>query len=677
MHCPPRRLCVSPASLIPAFLLFLGGLAPTGSSAAEQAETTELSSSFFEFPLALDSQVVKVTKVLDKKTGAVTLRFMPKGIVESPEDLYAKETEERRLRRERDGAFERGLHAMLANLRDSDTVRVRIVMKGAECKYPSRIGRSPKQLQTLFSDFEEPAVPVTTESLLRQTSVSAMGVERSSSAEVEAALSKRDVYVVAHHPAVASVSPMTEEGLCAVRDFMELSKSTYNPDPLPTYARGSGVRVATMENGIDATFFNCLSGRRQPPLVWSQIHINSQGGVHSKLTFLCLWNTAPSADFWHMASSLGSFGDKPEKQYNPVAAWIIDNSIETLSSSYERGGMSAYDCDDDEFVVMDDFAYRWPYPVFCNPTANDGYQYVVNWQCYNAISVGNVRHQDLNHYVCDDRLSPTNFQQSQSTNPAPVYGWWPDREMPHVVVPGIHPDGNDIYNEPWYDQCLYQQHGYIPANGTSLSAPICNGIAACVISANPNAYRSFPERVRAAIIATAQNVHGYEFGDGVMDERDGAGVVSGRDAAIFAYNAPTFTGTNTTAYEQGSAWGWWYNTDYSTRVFPIATPSVLPANKHLRVVFTWDSNPDMVNMDNSLSDIDLAFSSTPDGAGYMRGSLTCNSNVEVVDIPRSQLSPGQTYYAIASVVVFRVPSGARCTVTYYSCAWTWVADHAE
>ena len=48
---------------------------------------------------------------------------------------------------------------------------------------------------------------------------------------------------------------------------------------------------------------------------------------------------------------------------------------------------------------MDDFAYRWPYPVFCNPTANGGYDQEVNWQCYNAISVGNVKHNNFSTYV--------------------------------------------------------------------------------------------------------------------------------------------------------------------------------------------------------------------------------------------------------------------------------------
>ena len=40
---------------------------------------------------------------------------------------------------------------------------------------------------------------------------------------------------------------------------------------------------------------------------------------------------------------------------------------------------------------MDDFAYRYPYPVFVNPSCEFGYSYEVNWQGYNGISVGNVQ----------------------------------------------------------------------------------------------------------------------------------------------------------------------------------------------------------------------------------------------------------------------------------------------
>ncbi|MBD3240371.1 MAG: S8 family serine peptidase [Chitinivibrionales bacterium] len=348
------------------------------------------------------------------------------------------------------------------------------------------------------------------------------------------------------------------------------------------------------------------------------------------------------------------------------------NSIESMSLSYSRQMPSVRDCDFDEFVVMDDFAYRWPYPVFCNPTANNGYQYQANWQCYNAISVGNVRDSNLTHYMCDDRFTPVNFQQSQTTNPDAVYGDTDDREMPNVVVPGIHPDGDTIYTEPWDHFAL----GQFPANGTSLSAPICNGIAACVMSANSSYYRTYPERVRAAIMVTAQNVHGGEW-DASVDGRDGAGVVSGYSAATFAQQATVLWGPTMYAYEQACAWDDWAEDDYSNKVYAVKTPSQLPANKHLRLVLTWDSNPDMVNMDNSLSDFDLVFSSSTDIQDYIAYSSSYNGNVEIVDIPRNDLEADETYYAILTAFTFRVPDGARSSSTYYSLAWTWVADHAD
>jgi hypothetical protein len=125
------------------------------------------------------------------------------------------------------------------------------------------------------------------------------------------------------------------------------------------------------------------------------------------------------------------------------------------------------------------------------------------------------------------------------------------------------------------------------------------------------------------------------------------------------------------------AWGAWAKNDYAQKNFAISIPTTMPAGKHLRIVFTWDSNPDMVNMTNSLSDLDLVFSRTTNVVDYVAYSASMNGNVEVVDIAQAQLVPGTTCYALLTAYVFRVPAGASSTDTYYSLAWTWVPDHAS
>lgn len=66
---------------------------------------------------------------------------------------------------------------------------------------------------------------------------------------------------------------------------------------------------------------------------------------------------------------------------------IVNKSIRTASMSYTNSSNP----DIYEHLVMDDFAYRRSYPVFCNLASND-FTNVVNGGNYNSISVGNVQH---------------------------------------------------------------------------------------------------------------------------------------------------------------------------------------------------------------------------------------------------------------------------------------------
>ena len=89
---------------------------------------------------------------------------------------------------------------------------------------------------------------------------------------------------------------------------------------------------------------------------------------------------------------------------------------------------------------------------------------------------------------------------------------------------------------------------------------------------------------------------------------------------------------------------------------------------------TWDSNPDLTNNQNSLSDMDLNLT---DGSGNMiTYSNSWDSNIEMFDIT-SGLTPGATYNLNIVVYAMRIPPLARAQLTYYSVAWTWVKDHAN
>jgi hypothetical protein len=310
---------------------------------------------------------------------------------------------------------------------------------------------------------------------------------------------------------------------------------------------------------------------------------------------------------------------------------------------------------------MDNMAYSWPYPVFVTGTANSGYGYEVNWQSYNAISVGNVRHTNDSYFEMADC--------TQTKNPPPRYGSCisgsgadcaGDREMPHIVAPGIPNSGSTFATT-----CL--EGGNSVTCGTSLSAPVVNGMAANAIAAD-NRLSSWPEKVRATLILTAQNV---ESGNWTTsgDERDGAGAVSGSEAVAFA-SGHTSVSPGNTACEKGMGATSFYASDFgSNKRFNFLVPNPKPSGKHLRVVLTWDSNPNVNNGTNDLSDMDL----TVQRNGGTSSSASYDSNVEVVDIDASNLTAGSSYYIDVVPWANRIPSGSYF---YYAIAWAWVKDHA-
>jgi hypothetical protein len=107
------------------------------------------------------------------------------------------------------------------------------------------------------------------------------------------------------------------------------------------------------------------------------------------------------------------------------------------------------------------------------------------------------------------------------------------------------------------------------------------------------------------------------------------------------------------------------------RSFNIKIPSSLPADKHLRIVLTWDSSPDLIANVNDISDIDLSFNN---GA---KSSSSWDANVEMIDVPAANTAPNGTYPCEIVPYLWRHHANARSSIIYVALAWGWVTDHAH
>ncbi|HKP94594.1 MAG TPA: hypothetical protein VJ385_02445 [Fibrobacteria bacterium] len=605
---------------------------------------------YMEFPVALPGAVLKMEKALDPATGKVVLK--KSGVLFSKQDLLSLESQEAQASRSQLGSLSAGLKAKVERMGSSDKVRIVLHAKYPPISYPDKTRYSPEQLRASSKAAAELAPVVSLEKLAARYGMQSMEVDGTGKAvclvgrtQLEAMKSDEDV---------GGMEEFREEVGASV-ELATLSASAYNPGSVPSGA-GSGVHAATFEWGLTSSFLSCLG----ISATWDASTTSDQDDIrHTHAMFRTLVSTAPSAIFYHRKSL--TFDGSSDVNY------IIDNAIQTVSLSRSRGETVAFHSTYAEFLVMDDFAYRYPYPVFVNPASNWGYQYETNWQCYNAISVGNVRHTSNNTYELANC--------TQTKNPPPVYGSCiagngancaRDREMPHLVVPGIPSSGSDFATT-----CLGGS-GTVGC-GTSLSASIGNGIAADIIAADGR-LNGWPEKVRATMILTAQNVDGGYWSDST-DGRDGSGVVSGSDAVSFAQNHTSVSPGNT-ATEKGMTANSIYASDFSAanKRFNYLVPNPKPSGKHLRVVLTWDSNPIVGGGTNALSDMDL----TVQVNGTTQGSYSWNSNIEVVDVDAGSLTAGSSYYIDVDPFINRIPaSGSRTNFFYYAIAWAWVKDHAN
>ncbi len=635
----------------------------------------------FSFPNTAPTLKIRATKVFDSSNGTIKIKYDQNYVTGDVEKLRKIEEE---YFIKKFGAIKGKLRDELSSYSDNDSVDVVICAKVPQIPYLDKTKYSKSELidNSIKRMKQKPVRSI--RSIIQNDKIIVKKIDKESDASIEGKFTIKALKKIAFNNAITSICQRIKKEPCVAAAPLSSAATTsaYNPSPLPSGSGGQGVNVATYEYGIWRNYhdyfpvqngrwyydkyINHFDARGLNP---AQVVISNVHSWHSQVMFSLLWYAAPQANFYHYGNI--GFG---RSHSDPEASYMVSNGLQTLSCSYSNSTDANYV----EMLLIDDFAYTYPYPVFCNPAGNYAPQGdVVNWNCYNAISAGASQHQNLNHYVWAEFSNYAN-------PPALIPGTSADREMPYVLAPGMPPWYT--YDSPYDFHCFdgawtcpvgwdYEAAFQTPLNsgwqGTSLSAPITNGIAADVISANPNMV-SWPEKVRAVLMLTAQNCDGGEWNCGI-DGKDGAGVISGTNAVLFAKNH-TSVAPNGSAVQDGLSAGTWYSTDVMEKRFNILIPNSKPANKHLRVVLTWDTDPELEEGINYLSDLDLVASTY---GGYLE-SYSYNGNVEIVDIPSGGLTEGSTIHATINPTVLRfstIPN--HKDYFYYAIGWTWVADHAQ
>ncbi len=636
----------SPRTPIPVLLLTLA----TAVTAAPLTETRTT----VRFPLTLGNAPILVRKQVDLATGECRI-LSNSPLVGSYSDLRRLQATEQAARRARYGALDRALHHRSDTL-GAQTVRVLVTLQTAHMTYPSRFTHSTRELQAAAAAAQHlaPVVDI-------QTFCAAHGILPEPRADRDGfacTLDRTALLRVARDPRVACVSPLEPGEPCgSLIPFTSLADAALNPAQHPLDMRGAGVVVATVEALSD---------------------------THPLLTGMCLANAAPAATRLHLEDNF----------YSPswVVSWLISSGVEVSSLSLSRPPPERTP-HSRESVVMDDMAYLWPCPLFCTPAGNAGDTAEVQWQSYAALCAGSVKHWQEREYVFD--------RFSCARNPQPEYGaciagtgdsCGSDRELPEILAPGSHPyEPPDIWDPShlWYTTmdtlycrvpgnldsqyvCGYYPGWSFPGRGTSFSAPIANGMAARLISANRPLLAHKPDAIKMALMLTAHDVDSAEW-DPAVDGHDGAGVLSAYDAVAYATSCTDLTFDSVPrAVEHGFVTGE-ADTAFAERTFRVLVPQEPREGTHLRVTLVWTSNPDLVNSNNYLSDLDIGGFAADSG---VYGSYSLDASVEIFDVPRAVLSPGGTYSFTLYPRDIRIPEKARTRFFYYTLGWTWVPDHA-
>lgn len=592
---------------------------------------------------------ILLEKVYDMKTDKYILKSSLKEI-KTKEDLAYYVALEVENNRKKYGKLAGKIRKKFDSMKDEDFIEVVISAKYPRVKHPDKT-KTTADMQIAHSQKIASQLPL--HSIADIAKREKLDVNIMYEGVAIAKLKKSQLKQIMFLDEIASIEGYAESKPLANADYSVLSTAAYKSGPIPANW-ASGINVATFETGLWPSYIQC---RGLSPY---KVDVASTYSEHSIATFAILRNSSPGANHYHRNSI--SFKDQSS------ISWIIQNAIQSVSMSMSRGDLY-YTIDSEEMLKIDDFAYIYPYPVFCTPAGNWATD-IVNWPCYNALSVGNVRTTNLTTW---EREPSSCYRNPQREFGSCLDGTWSfgctgDREMPHVVAPGIHPYGTGL----WTDACFTPTAG---GGGTSYSAPNANGISACVMSRSYG-MRDWPEAVRMSIILTAHDVDGTSWLTNV-DGYDGTGAISGYDAVRFATSAPFVYPGNSVGQESGWYVSSWGKSDNSNKAFKVKIPANMPAGKHLRIVLLWDSNPDLVNNRNHISDLDLSFRYTEGSQSWQIGSsCSWESTIEVIDMSALDLESGDHVINVTPYNI-NIPDDARADFFYWSIGWTWVADSAN
>lgn len=591
-------------------------------------------------------------------------------------DIDSIQAQKRKGEREKWGALQGSLRPWVVSAGPQDSVRINVTLRVPEVRYVDRRTVDEESARTTSRNISRLKPMVSTTVVAGRLGLTPDEPPDSATRSFRCFATPDKLRHAMHDPAIVSVEDAPDQlPLATTEPFYKLGLEALNPSAHPSDWGGAGIKTATFEGGLTPAYIlqrplnNPCYYPPQYPYFCMRPFETAVSSDHARQCFSCLYHTAPAAILHHINSL------SYNSSYSELR--ILNFGLQTISMSIERKDQQQTPRDQNysEFLCMDDWAYRWPYPLFCSPSGNDQQQAEAQWQNYNGISVGSAKKWQEQTWQFDGFTS--------ARNPDPVYGFCltygpapcaGDRELPHILAPGSHPyqpqSGGSQYL--WTD---YPSHS--PdwnASGTSYSAPVLNGVAARVASSRPDLFSHNVDGLKLALLLTAQNVdggHWMTWEDGL----DGAGVVSTYDAIDYAVNCTDVWGYSGPTPPVVSGYtrevGGFGMTD---KVFQVLIPQNKPQGKHLRVALVWLSNPDLNAGTNSISDLDLDNFIANGGAYYWSGSW--DDNVEIIDVDAGQLTAGGVYSFTVHPWVIRIPSGARAQFFYYSVGWAWVKDHA-
>jgi hypothetical protein len=657
------------------------------------------------YPNSMPGKMLKIQKTWDATKGEARI-VSDDGTILSGNDLFRLEEAELNAIRTKFGRLSDGLIGKWDKFGPNDSIQVVVTVKPPPgITYLSRFDHTPEELRKNSLAAANAKPPRSLPTVFSFNGITNGRVVSDYTGMVK--LPKSQVMKLAFDDDVADVSefiapvPTTSsasfgswmmpglfsQGGNATENLVTLARSAYSHSQAPLPANlANQVRAATFESGLEASFVSCLGV--SPAIVWDPYGTASLDyRSHSLHTFNCLVNAAPGARFYHRNSF---------SYANPASvSYILNNGINAASMSAAAADSSTANIDN---MTIDDFSYRSPFTVFSTSAGNSGVDVIPDWAgSYNGISVGNVQDSNYTHF----RIVPVcGAAPTTARNPNPRYGGcidggtFPncrgDRELPYIVSPGwaprlvASPPPACALSGSTTSYPIFMKGPCIPNNGsiyddrlthgTSMSAPTMSGMVTSLIGQVPTLYQD-PTGIRAILLLTARNVTGG-YWDWLVDGWDGAGVVHGLDAINFAKTMSWISSPNNVAKQNGYYASSFQQVDFSPsapRQFNIQIPSVLPSGRHLRIVLTWTSSPDLINRVNDLSDLDLHFV----GNSESRFASSWDSNIEILDILPSEVTPNGTYMCRIVPYTWRHHPNARSNRIYASLVWTWVTNHAH